>query len=105
MGVSNPLGPSYFTNQNDVTGSRALGSEYQNTGSLPMLVVVAGHGGVNQVATAVTDSGSPPTTVVAKAGSSNSGSIEYGTMSFIVLPGNYYKVTWTGTLDSWLEYN
>ncbi len=97
-----------ISSQAVVTGSRALGTVYQNTGSGPMYVLatlqcqpVAGAG----EAQALTDSATPPTTVVAATYENNGTSKQH--LGFWVLPGNYYKiavVTNAVTLSIWTEW-
>lgn len=95
--------------QNVVTGSRSLGTVFQNTGKNAMfLTVVINHGvGVGGADTAFSDSSNPPTTQVAIA-AQNSGTFAYvNALTFIVLPGNFYKVTSGGggdTINSWVEW-
>jgi len=91
-------GPS---NQNVVTGSRAFNTIFQNSLSRPLFVSVS-VGGANNNVIAYTDSSASPTTVVAQAGYVYSISLQ---LFFIVLPGNYYKVTFSGTLYYWIEWN
>jgi hypothetical protein len=88
--------------QNVVTGSRALGTVYQNTTGKPMWVhvtIVAGAAptGLN----CYTDASNPPTTNVANQDAVASG---LGGVTFIVLPGNYYKAASAGTLIKWTEW-
>jgi hypothetical protein len=100
-------GPS---TQANVTASRALATVYQNTGKTPLWVnaVVFG-GGTGIVTMAASDSSATPTTEVAQTqdifATSNT---VYRTLSFIVLPGNYYKVTVSGSGSSgvgkWIEW-
>lgn len=92
--------------QNVVASSRVIGSVYQNTSNRPMFVVIscyADSGTGN--ATAYTDSNNPPTTAVESDSSENG--LFYASLSFFVLPGNYYKVTSTTafTILTWTEWN
>lgn len=109
--VSNPGksgGGTYAgpTHQNNVTGSRVLNTVYQNTTGLPMWVYVTGNGGSGAAISleGLTDSSNPPTTDVGYVyGAVNNSNAQ---ISFLVLPGNYYKVL-TGlssTLTVWIEY-
>ncbi len=102
-------GPS---TQSDVTGSRAIdGTVYQNTTGKPMTVKVLislGDSGSGAYAIANSDSSNPPTTVVDKQGKVTGAQDHdlYMSLTFTVLPGNYYKVTGTGnpTLTNWIEW-
>jgi len=92
-----PSGP--FSSQNVVTGSRALETVYQNTTGKVMMIAVT----VTMTsgwAYAYTDSNASPSTIVAGV-SWNSAGLE---LVFIVLPGNYYKVTGTASLNYWVEW-
>ena len=103
-GGSGYAGP---TTQAVVTGSRVLGTVYQNTSGKPMWInitftAVAGTDGIN----IVTDASSTPTVVVASLYNfSNATAI---TVSFLVLTGNYYEVVISFgsafTIDSWVEW-
>lgn len=90
--------------QSVVTGSRALGIVYQNTNSRPMWVTVSVYdSGATPGVEVKTDAATPPTTIVAQGDSSNA-SPDLIPLTFIVLPGNYYKVT-GGTLQVWTEWS
>jgi hypothetical protein len=93
-----------ITTQNVVSGSRALGTVYQNTTGKPMCVHVAINGAGNAVS-AVADSANPPTTTVACAGNGGTTSTNVG-VTFWVLPNNYYKavLAGSGTLAIWTEW-
>lgn len=104
---------SSVTSQSVVTGSRALGTVYQNTGSTAKFVSVtvrctaAGGANFGQSST-YTDASNPPTTAVASTFNGNTTATQEQTMSFWVLPGNYYKVavvTTTVTLSLWTEWS
>jgi hypothetical protein len=92
--------------QSVVTGSRAIGTVYQNTTGRPMFVTI---GFSASAATAAdleiqTDSASNPTTSVIRA------SANQGWMSCIsawILPGNYYKTVQTNgcSLFRWTEWS
>ena len=94
------IGP---TTQSDVTGSRALGTVYQNTTGNSMFISVVAHKATAVALAAFTDSSNPPTTQVAVQ-------TEFGVSSllsvfFVVLNNNYYTVTMSGgTLDNWIEW-
>jgi hypothetical protein len=102
---------SGVTTQTDQTSSRALTTVYQNTGTNPMHVNVVGYcSSSSDTIAAYTDSSSTPTLLVAKEESftSDYGRNNYVTLSFIVLPNNYYKVIRTGsnmTINKWIEWN
>ncbi len=95
-----------FSSQNVVTSSRAFGSVYQNTTGKTMFVVVSGICSSNGYMVVYTDGSNPPTTVISQQ-YITSGTTDYIAASFMVLSGNYYKVsmsTGTGTLYTWVEY-
>jgi hypothetical protein len=98
--------PTYISTQSVVTGSRALGTVYQNTTGKPMLVVVSAHtNSTGAQMYAYTDNSATPTTVVSKQDQMvASNDME---KSFIVLSGNYYKVDFTAgvkNLSYWTEW-
>lgn len=91
--------------QNVVTGSRALGTAYQNTTGKRMRVEVSAHTSI--AATPMyfyTDAANPPTTVVKRF---DEPAANYPiSIGHDVLPGNYYKVDFTAgvkVLDCWTE--
>ena len=117
--------------QSNVTASRAIdGTAYQNTSGRPLFVTVTTRCEVNgstaQVTgysfiSAFTDTNATPTTVVGRGGINlidlnTSGAQtkrikQYGTVSFVVLPSSYYKVSTTiavdgvtPVLDYWFEW-
>lgn len=93
------------TTQNVVTGSRAVGTVYQNTGSTSMYVSVAYYSNSVSQFEALTDSLSTPTTGVGFANPNTTNT--YVTFFFVVLPGNYYEVTasaGTPTVQQWVEW-
>ena len=98
------------TVQSDVTASRAIdGTAYQNTSGRPLFVAITLQGtgtGEEGYAIAYTDSNATPTTEVGRCSASFDASVQYGQVSFVVLPSNYYKVTHsgTGTLRKWFEW-
>ncbi len=96
-------GSRHSMTQNVVTGSRAIGTVYQNTTGKPMFVVVTAHSSSTTNFTAYSDGSNPPTTVVATTMASTAGWGEH--VGFWVMPNNYYKVAFTsGTLDTWTEW-
>ena len=87
------------TTQSSVTGSRALGTVYHNTGITALFASVTISSTTNPIV-AYTDSNATPITAVATQPSPS------GTVFFIVLPGNYYSVSSSGgTLGAWIEWN
>ena len=95
------------TTQAVVTGSRVLGTVYQNTSGKPMWInitftAVAGTDGIN----VVTDASATPTVVVASL--YNFSTATAITVSFLVLTGNYYEVVISigsaFTINSWVEW-
>lgn len=101
--------PDEFINpsaQNDVTGSRTLGSTYQNTTRKPIFVVVSSQStSTAGDYIAYCDSSATPTTIVCQSKESQAA---YDTpLFFIVLPDYYYKVTVTATatLTAWIEWS
>ena len=95
------------TTQSVVTGSRAFGTVYQNTSGRPMFVSVtalatASGGNIQCYA----DASATPTTLVGGVSLSTSGTNYFAPPAFIVLPGNYYKVTNSGTasVGIWTEW-
>lgn len=98
------------TAQGVVTGSRALNTVFQNTSTTkPMFVSVTIESTTASVFQAITDNAASPTTIVAQAGMASgppSGvpvSARFPIL-FIVLPGNYYKVSGGGSLITWTEW-
>jgi hypothetical protein len=102
-----------FRNQAVVSGSRAFGTTYRNTNAGPMFVVaVTSLSSVNAAASslnAYTDSTSPPGTNVDSAflimNGANGITIN-SRVGFMVLPGNYYRVTVSGSFSGliWTEW-
>ena len=102
--------------QSVVTGSRALGTNYQNTSGKTMLVTITVRhytgGSVNDVAkaTAYVKSTSPPDTLICFLQTVNGGgAYQWLSMSFPVPDTYYYKVSdedsngGASTLSSWTE--
>jgi len=99
-----PASSAPFNSQNSVAGSRVLGTSYQNTSGKTMFVVVSAHSTIAINLIALSDSSNPSGTQVAAAEAlaNNDTSV-----SFMVLTGNYYKVTsstGSNTLSSWTEW-
>jgi len=91
--------------------SRALDTIYQNTSGKIKVVSVSITTTAEEVETveSLTDSATPPTTVINKQGSadSTSGALRFS-MTFIVLVNHYYKVaisTGSPTLLEWHEWD
>lgn len=91
-----------MTDSGDLSGSRALGTAYQNTSGKTRFVAI--EVGTSGSATALSDTSNPPTTVVMAAGI-NSG--VGTTLMFPVLDQHYYKVTQGGSASivKWYEYD
>ncbi len=99
-------GGTGITAQNVVTGSRALGTSYQNTTGKPMFVSISLNVNNGYV---VVSSDSNPSPVAAVAQAGNPGATPTGVLvAFWVLPGNYYKAAMgagSGGLNQWTEWN
>jgi hypothetical protein len=94
-----------ITTQNNVAGSRAVFTVYQNTSGKPMLVVASVASNSSSLFTGVTDGGNPPNTIVLEqyAASPNSSAM----VAFIVLPGNFYRVVSSAgspVVHQWTEW-
>jgi hypothetical protein len=103
--------PSLFLSQNVVTGARAInGTVYHNASSKPMLVTVSISGGLNASGPCSfqCDATTTPSTQIAYivACGTNQTWGSAVSVTFIVLPGNYYSATGSGTasLSSWTEW-
>jgi len=93
---------SYSMTQNNMTSSRAIATVYQNTTGRIMYVTVLTTSN-NGTAYAYCDNNPSPTTLVSICSTL---SFYNRTNFFIVVPGNYYKVTTDsgGSLMSWIEW-
>ena len=98
--------------QSVVTGSRAFGVVYHNTNTTAMFVTVSGTtstGGDAVLMTAITDSSSSPSTTVAQDQSTLSITGGAASLTFVVLPGNYYEATLSGNgtlaVSYWTEWH
>lgn len=96
-----------ISTQTVVTARRALNTVFQNIGTKPLLVFVSvsggSSGGVFYSATPYVGPTSAPATALPGVSCNGNGNGE-GMMSFVVLPGQYYKVVATaGTLVNWTE--
>jgi hypothetical protein len=90
--------------QQVVTGSRVIGTVYQNTTGRPMFVIVTSNStNASAVLNALSDASNPPTTSVDYLEPINQQRLS---VKFWVLPGNYYKITMTATasLYLWTEW-
>lgn len=93
------------------SNTRGAGTVYHNTGSKPIFVSVVCSGasaGFNVGILGITDSSAAPTTQVNVQSVGVSGQTTVASLScfFIVLPGNYYKVTLqNSSLTSWFEWS
>lgn len=95
-----------ITSQNIVTGSRVLGTIYQNTTGKPMYVsIVTSIGGVGCDFEIKTDSSATPSDVVSTLHQAAS---THDARSFIVLPNNYCSIAISagsgGTIGKWVEW-
>jgi hypothetical protein len=93
-----------FTTQSVVTGSRSFGTVFQNTSGFPMLVAVTATGTLAWQINALTDAANPPVTAVSRSDGPNTNVLN---VTFLVLPGNFYQVTFAGgvsTLVIWTEW-
>lgn len=102
-----PQPANIFTNFQDVTISRAIGTTYQNTTGKVMMITVSFAGDSNlQILVAETDSSSPPTTIVAQGSVWQTAS--RNSVTFLVQPGHYYRTRNTGgyyiSLQKWIEW-
>ena len=104
VSVSTEGAGAAFVSQEDRTASRALETSYQNTNTLTMMVAVsADYGTIDSDLIVYSDSSNPPTTEVGKASLDEAGCIV--TLTFMVLPGNYYKVSCAnGSLRKLIEW-
>jgi hypothetical protein len=96
-----------YSQQAGLVGSRTLGTVYYNISGKLMMVsasITQGYGG--NTISAYTDTSSSPATVVTVADCAG-GSI-VGALTFVVLPGNYYKVSTvanaSASVESWTEW-
>ncbi len=102
-----PTGTVPFSSQNVVTGSRVIGTVYQNTTGKTMYVaVVVGNGGVGFGSTQfVTDSSATPSTIVSYAPNLPATDGGNNTVYGMVLNNNYYECTSNSSpLISWTEW-
>ena len=98
------------TTQASVTGSRTQGVVYQNTGTRPMFVAVymlVTNGGTGW---AESDANANPSTIVGGTQCEvqpTAGAVCGSTLTFIVLPGSYYKIVQgspTIAIQNWTEW-
>lgn len=98
-----------FTTQNVVTGSRAFETVYRNTSGNTMFVTVVINVDVGAPhIKMLSDSSTPPTTIVAESSTNASGTTVPLTFSIMVLNNNYYEVVrtsaGTNVIQSWTEW-
>jgi hypothetical protein len=98
--AGSPIGATF---QFDQTSSRTFGTVYHNTTGRPMFINVTVTCGSGTGANAYTDAATSPTQFVGAVANTNT-TPENLTLSFFVLPGNYYKVTGSGTQNGWIEW-
>ncbi len=99
-------GAAVFKTQNIVTGSRTFGTIYQNTTGKTMMITVATTLGSGEGLYGESGAVSPPTSAVAEIYNNGLPQI-YSSMSFMVIPGNYYRVQITNgapSLICWTEW-
>lgn len=98
--------PTLFGTQNDVTASRALNTVFQNTTGKTMFIsiTVGASSGVSDY-TVLSDASNPPISPVAQTTfNTNTASL---VLSFMVLNGNFYELTATGSgisFSPWIEW-
>jgi hypothetical protein len=100
------------TTQQVVTGSRSLGTVFHNTTGKALYVCMSVFNtpGNQTACEAFTDAANPPTTAIAQSTSGPfAGANAVAGLTFIVLPGNFYEVTNSGTagtaLNFWTEWS
>jgi hypothetical protein len=102
-----PLATGGVTVQNVVTGSRSIGTNYQNTTGKPMFVAASIQcNTVGALLAAYTDATTSPTTGVTCLHIVNTG--QALCLTFWVLPGNYYRLALSAgspTIVLWTEWN
>lgn len=92
--------------------TRTFATNYQNSNTVPMWITITismvSSGSGNAIAQAFTDSFPTPSTPVADVELNNAGASSVAVnmpMTFVVLPGNFYRVTTTGgSIVSWVEW-
>ncbi len=92
--------------QTDVTGSRSIGTVFQNVTDFPIFVSVVGAGVVNHNFQVFSDASTPPTSLIASQYVTNGFGIQQ--LFFIVLPGNYYMALYDvagGSIGLWIEWS
>lgn len=87
----------------DATGARTSGVNYQNTNTVPLYVAVSVNINASQDLRAFTDAAAVPTTWVASAGAPGGANATFQ-IFYVVLPNHYYRTTWVGTLNSFIEW-
>lgn len=96
-------GSSWFSGQNVVTGLRVLGGIYQNTSQKTMMVTVTNNIASGGSVTVYTDSTLNPNTEVGV----NNIVATNSPITFMVLSGNWYTLTVSGTVSLvfWTEWS
>lgn len=96
-------GSSWFSGQSVITGQRALNSIYQNTNQKTMMVTVTNNITSGGSVTVYCDSTLNPNTQICVDDTPTTNS----PVTFMVLSGNYYKLTTAGTvaLVCWTEWS
>ena len=94
-----------ITTQSIVGGSRSLGTIYQN-GAKPQFVTATIQVPAGQAIFGYTDSSSSPTQIVAGQTNASTSATDNMSVSFWVLPNNYFKVTCSsgGSVFVWTEW-
>ena len=98
-----PAGPV----SSQASGGHVLSTIYQNTGTTPKFINVDLNLAASTTVNVLTDSAATPTTVVGGAGTPGTIALLRQTLSFYVLPGNYYQVkstAGTATINNWEEW-
>jgi hypothetical protein len=95
-------GGGSFTTQTNQFGSRALGTNYQNTSGKVMFLAVMVIITVGNNVVAFADAASNPSTQVGGAAWTAGGGS--ATVCFMVLPGNFYRLAGAVTISSWVEW-
>lgn len=98
-----PISGGGITTQTNATASRAINTVYQNTSGKPMFVTIYASCNAGTFLQANTDSTTNPSLTVALVNNTGASSGNLS-VSFWVLPGNYYKGLGGTTLNGWLEW-
>jgi hypothetical protein len=102
-----PAGYAGITIQTDVTALRAIdGTVYQNNTALPLCCVVSLTLPTTAQIRVISDAAAAPSLVISTLLNANVSNTQ-ASITFWVLPKNYYKITTQGgspTLSYWIEY-